>query len=219
LLLGRYTGAFNEVMADILWNPLFPDMQARVLESFRFPTRQVRKMRIVQTANMGPVSWNIAEVRLYQAGQELPRASAWRLTAHPNPWDVQMAFDASPVTRWRTWQGGEPGMYIEVDLGADHPLDAVTVLTSQDCRNARLSLEVNEGDGRWITVPATPVESTVLEDLNLRKLATEEVKRRGVEYLVVKDSDIGGKDFREYAPQWGLQELKLAGDLRLYKIR
>ena len=110
-------------------------------------------------------------------------------------------------------------MYIEVDLGADHPLDAVTVLTSQDCGNARLLLEVNEGDARWTTVPATPVESTVLEDLNLRKLATEEVKRRGVEYLVVKDSDIGGKDFREYAPQWGLQELKLVGDLRLYKIR
>jgi hypothetical protein len=57
------------------------------------------------------------------------------------------------------------------------------------------------------------------QDLNLRRLATEAVKRRGIEYIVVGDSDIGAKDYLEHAPQWGLQPLATSGDLRLYKIR
>jgi len=218
-LLGRYSSAAGEVLGDILWSPLYAGMQARVLQSFQFPARKVRKIRIVQTANMGPTKWSVAEVRLYQGGQELPRAGDWRLTAHPNPWEVQLAFDSSPATRWRTWQDGQPGMYIEVNLGAEHALDAVTVLTSQDSVTARLKLDVDEGGGRWITVSAKPVESAVLQDFNLRRLATEEVKRRGIEYIVVGDSDIGAKDYLQYAPLWGLQPLATSGDMRLYQIR
>ena len=147
------------------------------------------------------------------------RANNWRLTAHPNPWDVQLAFDASPVTRWRSWQAGEPGMYIEVDLGVEDSVDAVTVLTSEDAAAARLKVEVHEPDGRWVTLGTQPVESASPDDVNLRRLATEEVKWRGVEYLMVKDSDLGAGDFREYAPQWGLEPLAAVRELRLYKIR
>jgi F5/8 type C domain/Dolichyl-phosphate-mannose-protein mannosyltransferase len=219
ILLGRYTSALGETTGDILWNPLFSDMQSRVLETFQFTARTVSKLRIVQTANMGPGIWSVAEVRLFNKGQELPRTGDWRLTAHPNPWDVQMAFDSSPATRWRSWQAGGPGMYIEVDLATRRELDAVTVLTSQDSRAARMQLDVEDDNGRWITIVPKPVESTVQQDLNLRRLATEEVKRRGIEYIVVGDSDIGASDYRLYAPLWGLEPLPAIGDMRLYKIR
>jgi hypothetical protein len=219
LLIGRYTGAFNEVLADMLWNPLFADMQARVLETFHFPRRTVRRVRVVQTAKMGQIRWNVAEVRLYQDGAELPRAAEWRLTAHPNPWDVQLAFDASPVTRWRSWQGGEPGMYIEVDLGRERSLDEVTVLTSQDAGEARLQLDVDDGGEGWITAAGRPHESAVPIEVNLRRLATEEVKWRGVEYLLIKDTELGARDYLQYAPQWGLEPIAVVGDRRLYKIQ
>jgi len=219
LIIGRYTSGFGELLADILWNPLFPNMQARILRSFQFPSRNIRRVRIVQMADMGQTRWNVAEIRLYQAGQELPRASNWRLTAHPNPWDVQLAFDASPVTRWRSWQGGEPGMYIEVDLGEQRPSDAVTVLASEDTNAAQLELEVNDGSDQWATIAAQPVESTVPLEVNLRRLATEEVKWRGVEYLVIKDDEIGARDYQQYAPVWGLKPISVVGGRRLYQIQ
>jgi hypothetical protein len=219
LLLGRYTGAFNELLADLLWNPLFPDMQARVLETFHFPSRKVRRVRVVQTADMEQIRWNVAEIRLFQDGLELPRDPEWRLTAHPNPWDVQLAFDASPVTRWRSWQGGQPGMFIEVDLGREQPLDAVTVLTSQDAGKARLKLDVDDGSDHWVTAGSNPQASAVPIEGNLRRLATEEVKWRGVEYLLVRDNDIGARDYLQYAPQWGLKPIAVVGDCRLYKIQ
>ena len=59
--------------------------------------------------------WGINELRFYRAGQELRRVAAWRLSAWPNPWDVQLAFDNNPVTRWSTWEAYQPGMYVEVD--------------------------------------------------------------------------------------------------------
>jgi hypothetical protein len=219
VLLGRYTSAFGETTGDILWSPLFSDMQARMIETFQFASRNVRKLRIVQTANMGPGIWSVAEVRLFNNGQELPRSSDWRLTAHPNPWDVQLAFDASPATRWRSWQSGEPGMYIEVDLPAGQLLEAVSVLTSHDSSGARMQLDVEQDNGHWVTIASKPVESTIQQDLNLRRLATEEVKRRGIEYVLIGDSDIGASDYRLYAELWGLQPLAAIGDMRLYKIR
>ncbi|HME07551.1 MAG TPA: discoidin domain-containing protein [Bryobacteraceae bacterium] len=219
LIIGRYLGAYNEELADILWNPLFTDFQARVLDTFRFPSRKVRRTRLVETANMGPTRWNVTEIRLYQAGQELPRASDWRLTAHPNPWDVQLAFDASPVTRWRSWQGGEPGMYIEVDLGQTRPVDAVTVLTSWDSTTARMRVEIDDGSGRWTTVAQKPIESEVPVEVNLRKLASEEVKRRGVEYLLIRDDDLKARDYRQYATQWGLKLVVEIGSSHLYQIQ
>ena len=218
LIFGRYLGAFDEALADILWNPLYTDMQARVLQTFQFPNRSVQKIRVVQTANMGQTLWNVAEIRLFQAAQELPRANNWRLTAQPNPWDVQLAFDASPVTRWRSWQGGKPGMYIEINLGGNRRLDSVTVLTSQDSSAAKLRIDADDGSGAWVAVAAKPAESAVPLEVNLRRLATEEVKWRGIDYILLKDSDLGAKDYQRYAAQWGLQPVFVVGDSRLYKI-
>ena len=48
--------------------------------------------------------WNIAELRVYDSVKEVPRASIWRLTAKPNPWEIQLdetgkAFDAFRLYR------------------------------------------------------------------------------------------------------------------------
>jgi len=110
-------------------------------------------------------------------------------------------------------------MYIEVDLGEQRQVDAVTVLASEDTNAAQLELDLDDGSGRWSTVAARPMESTVPLEVNLRRLATEEVKWRGVEYLVIKDDEIGAKDYQQYAPEWGLKPISVVGASRLYKIQ
>ncbi len=104
-ILVGYEGAFNELLQDILWTPMFRDFQPTRILTFQFPPRQLRKLRIVQTASVpDEAQWSVSELRVFSGGRELPRDPQWRLTAHPNPWDIQLAFDNSSVTRWRSWQ-------------------------------------------------------------------------------------------------------------------
>ena len=103
-ILVGYEGAFNELLQDILWTPMFRDFQPTRILTFQFPPRELRRVRVVQTASVPEAQWSVAELRVFAGGRELPRDPDWRLTAHPNPWDVQLAFDNSPVTRWRSWQ-------------------------------------------------------------------------------------------------------------------
>ena len=131
LLIG-YQGAFNEVLQDILWVPMFRDFQATRILTFQFPERELRKVRVVQTVSAPETQWSVSEVRVFAGGRELPRDVEWRLTAHPNPWDVQMAFDNSAVTRWRSWQWPEPGMYMEIDFSRNQKIESVVVESSGD---------------------------------------------------------------------------------------
>ena len=115
--VGGYESASNEVLQDILWTPVVRAFQPTRVLKFDFPPRELRKLRVVQTASLPHNQWSIAELRVSNRQSELPRDPGWRLTAHPNPWDVQLAFDNSPVTRWRSWQPATPGMYVEVEFG------------------------------------------------------------------------------------------------------
>src|SRR5947209_10191423 len=113
----KFLAAPNEVLADMLLTAMYPDFQPLRILTFSFPERVATRLRLVQTATTKESIWSVAEFRVYDAGRELPRAPQWRLTARPNPWDVQLAFDNDPVTRWRTWERAMPGMRIEVDFG------------------------------------------------------------------------------------------------------
>ena len=140
-VLVAYQAAFNHTVGDILWTPMIPDYHPTWLLQFQFPKERLRKVRVVQTAAGGPDHWNVAELRVFDGGRELPRAPRWRLRARPNPWDVQMAFDNSPVTRWRSWQELFPGMFMEVDFGRTEQVDSVRVECSHDQYKIRLRLE------------------------------------------------------------------------------
>src|SRR2546428_776755 len=72
--------------------------------------RLAERMRVMQAEQAQvPEQWDVHEMRFYRAGVELPRRAEWRLRVSPKPWDVQFAFDNSPVTRWRSWEVASPG--------------------------------------------------------------------------------------------------------------
>lgn len=217
-LLVGYQGAFNELLQDILWTPMFRDFQPIRILKFQFQPRDFRKVRVVQTERVAEAQWSVSELRVFSGGRELPRDSQWRLTAHPNPWDVQLAFDNSPVTRWRSWQPAEPGMYLEIDFANTQQLDSVVVETSGDAAASKIKLDGAGADGQWTTVADAPRESVRPNHTSLRQAATAELKARGIRYLLITDDDIGAKDFLAYPKLWGMKSLAQQGRARLYYI-
>ena len=217
-ILVVYQSAENAVLGDFVYTALLPDYQPSRAFRFRFPAARARKLRAVQTASGAPDLWSVAEMRLYHEGRELARGAGWRLRAHPNPWDAPLAFDNSPVTRWRSWQSIFPGMFLEVDLGREEMVDTVDLEGSPDQWAVRLRLEAQDGGGRWRPLGGDPESIARPFKAGLRAAAGAELKARGVEYLVLFDGDHAAEDFRARAAEWGVTMLGERGGARLYRI-
>ena len=217
-ILVKYLSAPNEVLGDTMWTPLYPDLQPGVVVDYHFPRRSALKLRIVKTKDMENESWNASEVRVYDAGKELPRAPGWRLTAKPNPWEIQLAFDNSPVTRWRSWQPARPGMYIEIDFGKPQTVDSVRIELQPDWRDPDMRIDIQDQGGRWVAVTDKWERSLQPINVNLRRAACEELKARGILYLLIGYDDIGSEDFQQHPQFWGIHMLADAGFTRLYYI-
>lgn len=212
MLIG-FLSAPNQTLRDMLWTPIVLGFQPTVALNFDFPKQTVRKLRVVKTGINGEEDWSIAELRVLVGGHEIPRSPRWRLTAKPNPWEIQLAFDNNPVTRWRSWQQPAIGDYVEIDFGQPQEVSGAVILCSADYTNKLIRLEAQGKPlgGEMHDLPA-PV------DQNLRIAATSEFKARGIHYLLVYDGDLGANDFRQYPTRWGLTKLGEAAESVIYRI-
>lgn len=214
-----FQGAANEVMQDILWTPKAEGYQPVRLLKFDFAPRQIRKLRVVMKASEPSDQWSISELRIFDGPKELPRDPSWRLTAHPNPWDVQLAFDNSLVTRWKSWQPAAPGMYVQVDFGRTQQASSVVVESSWDMVNTEVALQAMELDGHWATICKQPSIAIRPIRASLRMAATAELKARGISYIFVRPEDPFSSDLQGYPDAWGLILVGQEDGARLYRIR
>jgi hypothetical protein len=217
-VLVRDLSASNEVLGDMLWTPLIADFQPSKVFTFRFPRRMVHGLRAVTTKGSAESMWSVSEFRILDQGKELLRGADWRLTANPNPWDVQLAFDNTVDTRWRSWRPAEPGMFIEVDMAAARGVDEVSLDMPPDWRDAGIRIDGLAEPGQWTTLSEKPVLTDRPVRENLRLSATNELKARGVRYLLIGNDDIGAEDFQQRAAFWGLHFMDEKGYMRLYYI-
>jgi hypothetical protein len=218
-ILVSFQAALNQVLTDILWTPIFSGFQPSRVLTFHFPARELKAVRVVQTEKAKDVQWGVAEMRVFLGGNELPRLPEWRLTARPNPWDVQMAFDNSPVTRWRSWQTAEPGMFVQADFGSPHSVDTVTIESADEGYQTKVKLEGMDAQGNWAGILDHAEETNRPIRVNLRLAAAAELKARGIHYMMVDKNDIRAEDFRAYSSLWGIKcigEWNATG--RLYRI-
>ena len=212
-----YQSAWGESAGDIFRTALFPDYQPTQSLRFRFAAQPVNKIRVSQTAS-GIDTWSVTELRVFHGGKELPRADGWRLRARPNPWDVQMAFDNSPVTRWRSWQAIRPGMFIEIDFNRTVTIDAVHADGTPDQYQARLRLEVPDAQGHWRLLSNAPEMAALGSKMGLKRSAMQELKARRIDYIVMFDSDFGWAPVAASPSLWGLTIVGERGGSRLYRI-
>ena len=209
-----YQSALGESMNDGLYCAMIQERGPIGRQRFRFKPRKLRQVRVVQTAPANADLWSVAEFRVLHNGRELPRADTWRLRSKPNPWEVQMAFDNNSITRWRSYEGVKPGMFMEVDFGREEEVDEVLLESSRDQYKIRLRLE----DGNGGVLVAEPEEYEIPVPLGLRRAAIDEILLKGYEYMVVWPSDFGAQDYRRNAEIWGIKEIAERNQLRLYQL-
>ncbi len=217
-LLVRYLSAPNELIGDILWTPIISGYRPTTVLDFPFQARPVKKIRVVQTFAGGLEMWSINEFRVYARGREIARAPEWRLSARPNPWDVQLAFDNSLATRWRTWQTAAPGDYVAIDFGGLETIDDVRIECSGDYTNSQIRLETLDANGKWVQLGGAPRQLHQEVRVDLRREAADELKARGIRYLVINRGDPNAQDIYLRPAAWGMKRIGEAGYDELYHL-
>ena len=225
----EYQSASNQIAGKILWTAAAPEYAPTWRLRFRFPRQTLRGLRVVQT-NGGTTgsptgsptgsqdTWSIHEFRIYDGERELPRAAEWRVTAQPYPWGIQDAFDNSLVTFWLCGETLKPGQFVAVDFHGEQPADSVVLEAAPNQWAARLKLEGKDGAGRWQLLAAAPTPSDAQRPLGLRRAVADELKRRGIDYLLVFDTDNGADDLRLNADLWGMRAVGDYKEARLYQL-
>jgi hypothetical protein len=219
-LLVAFQSGINESAKDLLNTGWVPDFRPTRLLVYSFPARPVRRIRLVQTAQMPMPTelWSIAELRFYAKGQEVARQPQWNLRAFPNPWDAGLALDNSIATRWRTWETAHPGDFLEVDFGQPLSVDEVRVQTTSDNWDVRLRVETSDGSGAWQKAADQAQELSTRLTGSLRLAAAYELNLQGIRYVLVKDDDFGADQFSKRPQSWNFEVLAHEAGATLYRV-
>ena len=184
---------------------------------FAYPRQALRGVRVIQT-NSGDDMWNIHEFRILDGQRELPRNPQWRLRAHPYPWTIQDAFDNTLSTFWLCGETLHPGQFVQVDFNGSETADSVLIETAPNQTGVRLKLEGQDAGGQWRLLAPAPNISDAARPLGLRRAVAGELKRRGNDYLLVFDREMGAEDLRLNAHLWGIRQVGEYKGARLYQL-
>jgi hypothetical protein len=218
-LITPFPGALNNTLMDFLDMAQQEEWQVRRAFVFRFPDQRTQHIRVVQTAQGKRLEqWNVHELRFYSRGAEVPRSGAWRVRAWPNPWEIQYAFDNSDVTRWRSWQTGQPGMFIEVNFGEIEDVDEIRMFSSVDYRwDIRFEVQTG-GPSKWTKVTDSFEEVPAKPRGYLPRAATSELYAHGIRYILVDDTHRLADAFFDNPEGWGIELAARAARTSLYRI-
>ena len=153
----------------------------------------------------------------YDGAAPIPR-NGWQVTANPSPWGIESAFDNNPVTFWEYGDSPRPGMFVEADFNGVRRADSVLIETSPNQPDLHLSLMGQDPAGRWKTLAAEAQMSTA-DAPELRRAAVQELKRRGIGYVLLFDADLAAADFRQNTALWGVREVGQSDGSRLYELQ
>ena len=215
-ILVAYQSAANIVDRDLLFSGFVPEYAPTWRLRFRFLRQALTAVRVVQT-NSGTDTWRIHELRIFDGAAELPR-DARRWTAHPYPWGVEQAADGRPITFWICGDTLHPGQFVQADFGATQMADAVAIETTPNQWGIRLELEGREPAGAWKRLANAPEISDAPAPSGLRQMAARELKRRGVDYVLLFDGEFGAADLRTHADLWGIRQVSEDQGARLYQL-
>jgi hypothetical protein len=218
-----YQSALGERLRDHLLTALITDFQPVLAHTFEFPALELTGLRVVQTAAPAPGAdvrdlWSIAEFRVFDGSKELGRAQDWRITARPYPWDVTLAFDGSPLTRWRSWEWLRPGWYVEAAFAKPRRVSRVVLEMSSDQYAVQMKLQGRSKDGTWRDLAAKAVTQGLAPPLGMRRMAAEEIKRAGFGFILVSEDEFRWDDYRDKMDLWGISEAGRVDNFRLYRI-
>ena len=215
-ILTDYESAANHNDGLTLWTGFAAAWRPTLQVRFTFAGQPLRAIRVVQTTS-GRGEWRIHELRAFDGAAPIPR-NGWRATANPSPWGIESAFDNNSVTFWKCGDKLRPGMYVEVEFNALQEADSVLIETAPNQPGMRLRLMGQDPAGQWKALAGEPDISNA-DAPELRRAAVEELKRRGIGYLLLFDADMAAADFRRNAALWGVREVGQSDGARLYELQ
>lgn len=209
-VLVYYYSAESELIQDILSTAMKPNFQPLRNLRYTFAPRTLSRLRLIQNAQSQNEIWSIGQMNFFLGSEEIRSLTKWHIDSSTFPWDLGLAFDRNPVTRWRSWEPIHPGMWIDVDFGAPVQLDRVELHSSLDEQDTDVKLE-------GVNASLTKLDDPPSEDL--RRLATETVKKRGIDYLLIGPGHWLTPDIESDPERWGLKKIADRGDAWLYQIQ
>lgn len=213
-----YQSAEGERLTDRLFAAIDSNFQPVRRLQFSFSRQEFTAVRLVQTAAGDSRDiWAITELRLFDGDREVLASPSWKLRGSAAPWDLPLAFDGNPVTRWRAWRWLTPGMWLSVELPQPSSLTAVALDTTSDHYAVRIRLEGLTAAG-WKPMGGEAEASGLAPPLGLRSMATRELLRAGVNHLAVPDSHPYSKDFLDKTDLWCISEAGSESGMRLYRL-
>jgi hypothetical protein len=213
-VLGTYECAQCNNLFEMVNNGLEPLGR----QKFLFSPQELSAVRVLQTGTGSAEGWNVNELRVLNGASELTSGPDWQVRARPNPWEVGMAFDGNPATRWKSWQPLDGREYLELDFGVPRQVEAVAVDAAPGQREVRLRLEGRDAAGNWRALAGEPRESEIPAPPEMRRLIARELLREGIRYMLVPDSSPVAGDLRAQAGEWGVTPLGESGGVRLYRV-
>lgn len=208
-VLVNYYSAEGEQIQDILNTPTKPDYQPLWNLRYTFPARTMSHVGLVQDAESPGDIWSIGEMRFFLGSEEIQPGPKWRFSASSFPWDIGLAFDRNPVTRWRSWEPIHPGMHFDVDFGERVTLDRVELHCSHDQWKIEVGIDRVRARLQKLDDP---------QPGDLRRLATATVKARGIDYLLIGGDHWLTSDIDSDPARWGLRKVAVQGDTWLLQI-
>lgn len=159
----------------------------------------------------------IGEIRFFHDGEELRREPGWRLTASENPWEVQLAFDNNALSWWTSGIPASRGLWIQADFGGLQDLTSIVIEQPSGQREWPLSLWAASDSG-WQRIPIQKTEVDLTPPKNIRRASAGAMKASGVEWILIRDGDLGADDLRQKAAYWGAVPIGHEARFRLWRL-
>lgn len=219
-IIVEWTSSFGIRNSETLRTGFTKALQPTVRYDYHFAPLQTRRIRLIETARSETDRWSITELHVFRNGVELPRLPEWRLRASSNPWDIQLAFDNSGVTRWTSYEAFRPGMFVELDFGRPESIDQVAADCARDQEGMSMRLEYEAAPGQWRTILDRAAIHDIPPPARMRRAAIQELERNHVQWLLVHDfeRDRGANDFFRYQKLWGIRLAASEGHYKLYHL-
>jgi hypothetical protein len=215
-ILIDYESAENHHDGLTLWTGFSDAWRPTRRARFTFDSQPLRAVRLVQTADGGG-PWRIHELHAFDGAAAVSR-NGWQVTAKPFPWGIESGFDNNLVTFWECGDSLRPDMYVQVDFNGLQTADSMLLQTSPNQPELKLHLMGQDSSGKWKLLAERP-EIWNADVPELRRAAVRELKRRGVDYVLLFDADVAAADFREHTTLWGVREVGESNGGRLYELQ
>jgi hypothetical protein len=118
-----------------------------------FPKKALKAIRIRQTASTGQI-WSIHEIELFCGDRRIRAGRRWTLDAWPNSWETPLGLDHNLVSRWRTWEPAQPGMFFELNFDRPETLSEINIVGRDSENEPRLEIFGQREDSAWVRFSA-----------------------------------------------------------------